>query len=69
MEKSQDCKLERYRCAIVTSIGKYASIEFDLARHPNQLPLIVTPNQLRHEKIDSDALPIDGLARAEIQFS
>lgn len=47
-------------------IGKYASIEFDLARHPNQLPMLVTINQLRHEKVDDHNLPIDGLSRAEI---
>jgi hypothetical protein len=49
--------------------GKYASIEFDNARHPNQFPQIVTLNQIRQDKGDTQQLPIDGLSRSEIVIS
>ena len=50
-------------------VGKYASIEFDLARHPNQFPQIVTLNQIRLDKGDTQQIPLDGLSRSEIVIS
>lgn len=50
-------------------VGKYASIEFDNVRHPNQFPQIVTLNQIRQDRGDTQQLPIDGLSRSEIVIS
>ena len=50
-------------------VGKYASIEFDPARHPNQFPQIVTLNQIRLDRGDTQQLPIDSLSRSEIVIS
>lgn len=49
--------VQGWKRARVTNLrDKFVYIEFDVERHPDQLPLLITTNKIRHEApIDSAA--------------